>query len=96
MPKLTAHRYGKAQVRVLKVLRDGDIHRVKDINAAVFLQGDFAASYTSADNTNVVPTDTIKNTINVLAKQHLGKEIERFGVVLGQHFALPASERGSG
>ncbi len=34
----------------------------------------------------MVPTDTIKNTVNVFAKQHLGHEIERFAVTLGQHF----------
>src|SRR6266403_5741447 len=86
MPKLIAHQYGKARVRVLKVLRDGATHRVKEIDAAVLLEGDFASSYTSGDNTKVVPTDTIKNTINVLAKQHLGNEIERFAIVLGDHF----------
>jgi urate oxidase len=86
MPKLATHRYGKARVRVLKVLRDGSTHRLKDIDAAVFLQGEFASSYTSADNTSVVPTDTIKNTVNVLAKQHLTDEIERFAIVLGDHF----------
>ena len=86
MPNLTAHRYGKGRVRVLKVLRDQDTHRIKDIEAAAFLQGDFASSYTSADNTKVIPTDTIKNTINVLAKQHLADEIERFALILGSHF----------
>jgi len=86
MPKLIAHQYGKARVRVLKVLRDGATHRIKDISVAALLEGDFASSYTSADNSKVVPTDTIKNTINVLAKQHLGDEIERFAIVLGDHF----------
>jgi urate oxidase len=86
MLKLASHRYGKARVRVLKVLRDGRTHRVKDIDVAAFLQGDFTPSYTSGDNTKVVPTDTIKNTINVLAKEHLGDEIERFAVVLAEHF----------
>ena len=50
------------------------------------LEGDFESSYTAGDNTNVVATDTIKNTINVFAKEHLGEEIERFGLVLGEHF----------
>lgn len=86
MPKLIAHQYGKARVRVLRVLRDGATHRIKDISVTVLLEGDFASSYTSANNSKVVPTDTIKNTINVLAKQHLGDEIERFAIVLGDHF----------
>src|SRR5689334_8527827 len=86
MAKLTAHRYGKARVRVLKILRDGAVHTLKDLEVAAYLQGDFASSYTSGDNTKVVPTDTMKNTINVFAQQHLGAEIERFAVILAEHF----------
>lgn len=86
MSNLVASRYGKGRVRVFKILREGTVHRIKDINAAVFLEGDFASSFTAADNTKVVATDTIKNTVNVLAKDHLGDEIERFAIHLGQHF----------
>src|SRR5205085_11422411 len=86
MAKLTAHRYGKARVRVLKILRDGPVHTLKDLDMAAYLQGDFETSYTSGDNTKVVATDTIKNTINILAKQHLGDEIERFAAIIGDHF----------
>src|SRR4051794_40740177 len=86
MAKLTAHRYGKARVRVLKILRDGPVHTLKDLDVAAYLKGDFESSYTSGDNSKVVATDTIKNTINVFAAQHLGEEIERFGVILSEHF----------
>jgi urate oxidase len=86
MAKLTGFHYGKARVRVLKILRDGPIHTLKDLDVAAYLKGDFASSYTSGDNSKVVATDTIKNTINVFAKQHLGQEIERFGLILGEHF----------
>ena len=86
MAKLIGHRYGKAKVRVMKILREANWHTLKDIEVAVLLRGDFASSYTSGDNTKVVATDTMKNTINVLAKQHLGKEIERFALIAGEHF----------
>ena len=86
MAKLTGHRYGKARVRVMKILREGPVHTLKDLEVAAYLKGDFASSYTSGDNSKVVATDTIKNTINVFAKQHLGEEIERFGLILGEHF----------
>src|SRR5438067_3191763 len=85
-PKLVSHRYGKARVRVVKILREGDVHTIKDITVAALLEGDFSSSYTSGDNSKIVPTDTVKNTINILAKQHLGDEIERFAVLLGDHF----------
>ncbi len=84
--KLLANRYGKARVRVMKILRHGGTHTIKEIDVAALLTGNFAASYTSADNSKVVATDTIKNTINALAKEHLGTEIERFASTVGQHF----------
>jgi urate oxidase len=86
MPKLVANRYGKGRVRVLKILRDGATHRIKDLNVSVMLEGDLDSSYTAGDNSQVVPTDTIKNTINALSQKHLGDEIERFGLILGKHF----------
>ena len=84
--KLLSNRYGKGRVRVLKILRDGATHTIKEVNVKAMLTGDFAASYANADNSKVVATDTIKNTVNILAKEHLGHEIERFGVALGEHF----------
>ena len=84
--KLTHHRYGKARVRVLKVLRSGKIHTLKELEVSVALQGDFDASYTKADNRLVVATDSMKNTVNVLAKKFMGAETEEFGSTLGEHF----------
>lgn len=84
--KLIQHNYGKARVRVLKVMRAGKVHSLKELGVQVMLQGDFDASYTKADNRLVVATDSIRNTINVLAKQKLGAETEAFGIVLAGHF----------
>jgi len=84
--KLIANRYGKARVRVMKILRDGPIHTVKEVDVKALLTGEFAAAYTAGDNSKVVATDTIKNTINILAKEHLDQEIERFGVAAAEHF----------
>src|SRR3954466_10443785 len=86
MPKLLANRYGKGRVRVLKVLRNGATHRIKDLNVSAMLEGDLESSYTAGDNSKVVPTDTIKNTINALSQKHLGDEIERFGLAVAVHF----------
>lgn len=84
--KLIQHSYGKAKVRVLKVFRAGKIHSLKELDVQVMLQGNFDASYTKADNRLVVATDSMKNTVNVLAKQKLGTETEAFGITLGEHF----------
>jgi urate oxidase len=80
--KLISHNYGKANVRVLKVFRAGKIHSIKELDVQVMLQGNFDASYTKSDNRLVVATDSIKNTVNIFAKQKLGAETE----MLGEHF----------
>ena len=84
--KLTHHHYGKAKVRVMKVTRTGAQHSLKELEVSVMLRGDFDASYTRADNRLVVPTDTMKNTVYVLARERLGAETEDFGLALGEHF----------
>ena len=84
--KLIANRYGKSRVRLMKVLREGDVHTVKELTARVLLAGDFDRSYTAADNTDVVATDTMKNTLYVLAHEHLGDENEPFARVVASHF----------
>ena len=84
--KLIHHHYGKARVRVLKVFRAGARHSIKELDVQLMLQGDFDVSFTRADNRLVVATDSMKNTINALAKQKLGADAESFGLVLGEHF----------
>jgi len=83
---LAAHHYGKSRIRVMKVIREGAIHTIKELSVDVMLGGSFESSYTAGDNTLVVPTDTMKNTVNVLAHQHLGRETERFALLLIDHF----------
>ncbi|MGI8432851.1 MAG: factor-independent urate hydroxylase [Chthoniobacterales bacterium] len=86
MAKLIEQQYGKEEVRVLKILRDGPRHTIREVAVSALLAGDFESSYTAGDNSKVVLTDTIKNTINVLARERLGAEVELFAVVLGEHF----------
>jgi len=69
--KLSANRYGKDKVRVLRVLRPstpGGKETVLEFNVRLMLEGDFDTSYTQGDNSLVVPTDTMKNTVYVFAK----------------------------
>ncbi len=84
--KLLSQNYGKSRVRVMKVLQEGDAHTVKEINVRVALEGHFDSSYTQADNALVVPTDTVKNTVNVLAHDHLDADNEPFAACLAAHF----------
>jgi urate oxidase len=84
---LISQRYGKARVRVMRVVRkDGGIHAVHEVTASVMLQGDFSDAYLSDDNHQVVATDTMKNTVHVLAHGNLGNVLEDFAFLLGDHF----------
>ena len=83
---LGVNQYGKAEVRVVRVLRDGDEHSLKDLNVGITLSGDMAEVHLTGDNANVVPTDTQKNTVYAFAAEGVG-EIEDFALRLGRHFA---------
>ena len=83
---LTYHRYGKATVRVLKKLQRDSLHTIKELDVQVLLAGDFESSYSAGDNRLVVATDTMKNTVNVLALEKLEEQTERFALDLAQHF----------
>lgn len=78
--------YGKSGVRLVKVERDGSCHELRDITVAVQVFGAFENAYREGDNRSVLPTDTMKNTVYVLARQQKLEEPETFGTRLADHF----------
>jgi urate oxidase len=78
--------YGKSSVRLVKVSRHGDRHDLKDLTIAIRFEGEYDQSYTQGDNRDVLPTDTMKNTVYALAATHSVEEPEAFGRVLAEHF----------
>ncbi len=84
--------YGKSAIRLVKVVRGGTPHRVRDLTLGIALEGDFAASYRDGDNAAVIATDTMKNTAYALAGEHLTGSIEAFALVLGRHFLASGAE----
>lgn len=78
--------YGKSRVRLVQVLRQPDRHDLRDLTVAVRFEGDYGASYTDGDNSAVLPTDTMKNTVYALAAQEPVGEPEAFGLRLARHF----------
>src|SRR5687768_10468758 len=85
--KLVHHAYGKFDVRLTKVTRHADRHELKELSVDVQLHGDaFAETYRSGDNAQVVATDSMKNTVYVLAKSHPIDSIENFAAELVRHF----------
>lgn len=83
---LGANRYGKAETRVFRIVRDTPRHVVRDLNVSTSLTGDFAAAHTAGDQANVLPTDTQKNTVFAFAKRVGIDEPEQFGLALARHF----------
>jgi urate oxidase len=78
--------YGKSEVRLVKVSRRSDGHDLRDLTVDVGLEGDFDAAYTEGDNTGLLATDTMRNTVYALAKEHPIDELESFGQALVKHF----------
>ncbi len=83
--KLASSRYGKGEVKVKKVTRHKDYHELKDISVSVYCEGDFTVAHLDGDNSAVLPTDTQRNTIYILAKDHPLDTIESFGLFLSAH-----------
>lgn len=82
--------YGKAEVRLVKVTRKPEHHEVHDLTVTVALEGDFGAAYMRGDNTGLLATDTMRNTIYALAQDHALQSVEEFGRTLVQHFLQAA------
>ena len=64
--RLGPNQYGKAETHLVRVTKGGlfgSVHEIKDISVSVALVGDFAGSHLTGDNSNIVTTDTQKNTI---------------------------------
>jgi urate oxidase len=86
MPTLGANRYGKCDVRLVKVARLPDRSDIKEIKGNIFLEGDFKSCYHAGDNSRILPTDTLKNTVYALARNHSLDPIEDFALALVNHF----------
>jgi urate oxidase len=84
--RLGNNAYGKNAINLSKVIRQGGRHEIRQISVNISLQGDFETVHTIGDNTKVLPTDTMKNTVYILAKDHFTNSLEDFGLVLADHF----------
>ena len=84
--RLGENNYGKRRVRILQVVRHADRHDVKELTLGIRLEGDFETAHTQGDNSKVLPTDTMKNTVYALAKQHGIATPEAFSLLLAEHF----------
>ncbi|MCU1410834.1 MAG: urate oxidase [Rhodoglobus sp.] len=80
------NQYGKAESRVVRIVRDTARHEIHDLNVTTALRGPFAPAYLVGDQSNVLPTDTQKNTAFAYAKSAGIRSIEEYGLALARHF----------
>jgi len=85
MARLGENRYGKARVRVMKVVRHETHHAMKEWNVRVLLHGDFESCFTDGDNSRILPTDTMKNTVYYLARESHAATLEEFAAELVEY-----------
>lgn len=84
--ELAQNNYGESRIRLLRLMRRGGLHEVKDVTLSVRFEGAFEAAHKKGENRAILPTDTVKNTVYVLAKQYPAESIEEFAFHLTEHF----------
>ncbi len=82
MATLRENRYGKTGVRLMKVRRDGAVHHMAEWTVRVLLEGEFTDVYLHGDNTDVLATDTMKNTVYARANVSQTRSMEAFAAEL--------------
>jgi len=80
------NQYGKAESRLVRIHRDSARHEIRDLNVTTALRGPFEPAHLVGDQSNVLPTDTQKNTAFAFAKSKGIDTIEDFGLELARHF----------
>jgi urate oxidase len=83
---LGENRWGKSDVRVSKIHRSEGKDEFSDVNVQVLLEGEVERAHTEGDNTGVLPTDTMRNTVYAMAQDHLTRDLEAFASVLSDRF----------
>ncbi|XP_010210308.1 PREDICTED: uricase-like [Tinamus guttatus] len=78
--------YGKNTIKFLRLRREGKKHFVKEVEVCTHLRLTSAHEYLEGNNAAVIPTDTIKNIVFVLAKKNGIQTIEQFAIDICKYF----------
>jgi urate oxidase len=76
--QLAENRYGKTRVRLMKVTRHTDGNDIFEWNVRVLLKGDFLTAHTEGDNSKILATDTMKNTVYSIARKSKAVTMEDY------------------
>src|ERR1700730_2748732 len=78
MIELAENRYGKSRVRLMKVTRHDHCHDLREWTVQVLLKGDFDSAHLHGDNSKILPTDTMKNTVYSIARSSKATAMEDY------------------
>jgi urate oxidase len=78
MIELAENRYGKSRVRLMKVTRSPKGNEIREWAVQVLLTGDFDSAHYEGDNSKILPTDTMKNTVYSVARRSSAISMEDF------------------
>jgi urate oxidase len=76
--------YGKDRVRVMRLDRRDDRHVARELSVRAMLTGTFDGAFTDGDNSTSVATDTVKNVINIVARENVSLGSEMFCAAVAQ------------
>jgi urate oxidase len=78
MIELAENRYGKSRVRLMKVTRHDHGDNLQEWTVQVLLKGDFDTAHILGDNSKILPTDTMKNTVYSIARSSKATTMEDY------------------
>jgi urate oxidase len=78
MIELAENRYGKSRVRLMKVVRGPEGNDLREWTVQVLLTGDFDSAHYEGDNSKILPTDTMKNTVYYIARKFEADSMEDY------------------
>jgi urate oxidase len=78
MIELAENRYGKSRVRLMKVTRNDGGHDLREWTVQILLEGDFESAHLLGDNSKILPTDTMKNTVYSIARNSKATSMEDY------------------
>lgn len=84
--KLAHNNYGESRIRLLRVVRRGSVHELKDLTLSIHFEGDFDAAHTAGDNRKILTANTMTNTVYVLSRQYPAEAVEEFALHIVEHF----------
>jgi urate oxidase len=86
MIELAENRYGKSRVRLMKVTRHPHGNELREWTVQVLLKGDFDTAHLYGDNSKILPTDTMKNTVYSVARNSTATSMEAYAKELADFF----------